>query len=695
MTNKLERRAAHSGRRRRKAPGISRGKSRVAAVLAATLVCGCASRERTTFRAVGENKKELIVAPAKEGESSSQQLVAALAQATLKHAQSGQPVTILLRGGIYFLDGPLVLRPKDSGIVLAAYRREQPVLSGGRRISDWKEVTVDGKHLWAAEIPEVREGKWFFRELWVNGRRATRARNPNQGYFHIESLPDKSPEWSKGQTRFQFHDGDLKAWPSVTNGEVVAMSRWVESRLPVASVDEADRIVNFGKRSVFELQKGDPYYIENVFEALDAPGEWYLDPATGTLYYEPRPGERINRIDAIAPLLTQVVRLEGKPEAGQFVQHVEFRGLSFADTEWSLPSGSAGFGQAAVGVPGAVWGEGARDCLFEDCTFAQLGTYGLELARGCQSNRILHCEFADLGAGGIKIGEQAIRADAAELAQANEISDCRIHDGGKMFQSGIGIWIGQSPNNHIVHNLIHDFYYTGISIGWTWGYGPALASNNVVDENIIHHIGVKSDGDGPVLSDMGGIYTLGKQPGTRITRNLWHDIAGFSYGGWGIYFDEGSSGILAKDNIVYRTTHGGFHQHYGETNIVRNNIFAFGRDQQLQRSREEEHLSFSFSNNIVYFDKGVLLGSTWKNDHFIIDRNIYWDTRLAANPDEMKFAGASFEKWRERGHDLHSLIADPLFVSPEQNYFRLKPDSPAFTLGFHEIDLSGAGPRPR
>ena len=237
-------------------------------------------------------------------------------------------------------------------------------------------------------------------------------------------------------------------------------------------------------------------------------------------------------------------------------------------------------------MPGAVWGEGLRDCVFEDCRFSHLGDYGLELTRGCQANRIVRCEFSDLGAGGLKIGETSIRDQAAEQTGGNEISDCHIHDGGKMFHSAIGIWIGQSPGNRLMHNLIHDFYYTGISIGWTWGYGPALATNNTVEFNHVHHIGVKSDGDGPILSDMGGIYTLGKQPGTTIRNNLWHDIAGIRYGGWGIYFDEGSSGILAESNVVYRTTHGGFHQHYGETNIVRNNIFAFARDQQIQRSRD-------------------------------------------------------------------------------------------------------------
>jgi parallel beta-helix repeat protein len=542
----------------------------------------------------------------------------------------------------------------------------------------------------------------------VKGERRTRARHPNKGYLKIVSLPDKAADWTKGHTRFEFWRGDLKAWPSVTNAEVVAMTRWVESRLPVVSVDETQRLVNLGKRSVFELQPDDLYYVEHVFEALDAPGEWYLDAPGGTLFYLPMPGEQLESFEAIAPVLPQVVRLEGRPQANEFVSRVEFRGLTFAHTEWNLarvgdtnaPPGwpartseVGGFSQAAVGVPSAVWGEGARNCAFEACTFANLGTYGLELARGCRSNRIVRCEFGDLGAGGVRIGETAVRANASEQSGDNEISDCHIHDGGKVFQSAVGVWIGQSPNNRVTHNLIHDFYYTGISIGWTWGYGPALATNNLVEWNHIHHIGVQSDGDGPVLSDMAGIYTLGRQPGTRILNNLWHDVAATKYGGWGIYFDEGSSGIVAENNIVYRTTHGGFHQHYGATNTVRNNIFAFARDQQLQRSREEPHVSFSFSNNIVLFDQGVLLGSTWKNDNFVLDGNVYWDSRPGAKPDEMKFAGATLEQWRARGHDQGSLIADPLFVAPQKNDFRLQGSSPALKMGFHPIDLSRAGPR--
>jgi len=618
------------------------------------------------------------------------------------HPETGN-CTVTLRGGNYFQEKTLTLGPQDSGLTIAAYGEEHPIISGGRRIEGWKETEVGGRKLWMAELGDERRD-WMFRELWVNGRRAIRARHPNQGYLPVAGLKDSTPDWTQGQARFVFKEGDVPAWPGLTNAEVVVMSRWVESRLPIVSVDKSQHLLSFGKRSVFQLGQGDPYYIEGALEALDEPGEWCLQD--GTVYYMARVGEKLDAVEAIAPVLDQVVRIDGEQSSAKgddgsvehaaagpagrdtaavrknYVEAVTFRGLTFSHTEWYFPLGFhsgkkkptvspepqpevGGFAQAAIGVPGAVMGEGLRNCVFTNCVFGHLGSYALELGRGCQSNVVAHCEFFDLGAGGLKLGETAQRKTSDELARANEIVDCEIRDGGKMFASGEGIWIGQSPDNVLLRNRIHDFFYTGISIGWTWGYGPALASNNLVAFNHVHHIGAKADGDGPILSDMGGIYTLGKQPGTRIINNVWHDIAALHYGGWGIYFDEGSSGILAQSNVVYRTTHGGFHQHYGETNMVWNNIFAFGRDAQIQRTRAEPHNSFSFKTNIVYFDSGTLLTGDWSGDNYTIDWNVYFDTRDAAGGG-MKFAGATLEEWRKRGHDVNSVIADPGFVAPKR-----------------------------
>jgi parallel beta-helix repeat protein len=172
-------------------------------------------------------------------------------------------------------------------------------------------------------------------------------------------------------------------------------------------------------------------------------------------------------------------------------------------------------------------------------------------------------------------------------------------------------------------------------------------------------------------------------------------VESFTYGGWGLYTDEGSTGIVLENNIVYRCKSAGFHQHYGKENVIRNNIFAFNRENQLMRSREESHLSFFFTNNLVVFDSGHLLGSTWKNDRFVLDGNLYWDTRLAADPSAMKFAGASLEQWRARGHDEHSVLADPKFEDAAKADFRLQPGSPAVPLGFRSIDTSQVGVRPK
>jgi hypothetical protein len=322
-----------------------------------------------------------------------------------------------------------------------------------------------------------------------------------------------------------------------------------------------------------------------------------------------------------------------------------------------------------------------------------LGTYGLELGQGCVSNRISRCELTDLGGGGIKIGTGGIARDFEDNARENEINDCLISDGGKLFHSAVGVWVGQSPGNRIIHNEVRSFYYTGLSIGWTWGYGPALASNTIVAFNHVHHIGKKENGDGPILSDMGGIYTLGMQPGTRIVNNLWHDVAAVQYGGWGIYFDEGSSGIEAASNIVYRTTHGGFHQHYGATNTVRNNIFAYARDQEIQRTRAEPHLSFSFETNIVYFDTGVLLGGDWSGDRFIFEHNLYFDSRPDVTEENFRLGPTSLVQWRGRGHDTNSIIADPLFVAPAQGDFAFRPGSPSSTIGFVPIQMNRVGIR--
>ena len=605
------------------------------------------------------------------------------------------PIHVYLRGGTYFLRQPLTLDPEDSGtpqapVAWSCYQHERPVLSGGQLLTGWSKTKINGREAWMAKLT-ASDPRGALRELWFNGKRLTRARWPKTRTLSVVGLSDheKHDKWNYGSTEFRYAANDLKAWPGLSDGEAIVANRWVESHLPLESIDEKGHVVHFTKRSVFLLEPGDRYWVENVRNFLTEPGEFYFNAHEQAIYLIPPAGRDPNQGQIIAPRLAQVLRLQGDPAAGKFVQLVTFRGIAFTHTEWCLDRATSGFSQAAIGMPGAVWAVGARSCTFEACEVSHIGNYGIELSRGCQKNRIVDCTFTDLGAGGVKIGETAIRDAEKDQTFGNEISDCTIADGGNLFPSCVALWVGQSHDNTIAHNDIHGFWYTGISVGWTWGYGKAAAQRNVVEHNHVHHIGVKSDGQPPILSDMACIYTLGDQEGSVIRFNRFHDIAGLKYGGWGIYFDEGTTHILAENNLVYRTTHGGFHQHYGKENTVRNNIFAYARDAQLQRTRVEGHRSFTFERNIVLWDSGVLLSGNWNEIKAAFDRNTYWRVSGGA----IRFGNRTWDQWRKAGMDEHSQIADPRFTNPAAGEFTFPAESESSLAGFKQFDLSDAGPR--
>jgi len=574
-------------------------------------------------------------------------------------------IAIQIRGGVYFLPETLSFTAEDSDTTWESALGARPVISGGRVISGWKKAAGP---LWTADAagPE-------FHQLFISGRRAQRARTPNFGFYRIDG---PSPQDKPVQLHFRGND-IRKQWAARGDVEVVALLAWADFRMNIASVDEAAHIATLTLDPRPSNKEADArYYIENAPDALDMAGEWYLDRNSHTVSYWPMPGEDMRTEQAIAPALAQLVRMDG-------AHHVTFRGLQFAHADWIMPAGGYADTQAAVPAPAAIEGIGAVDCTIERCTVAHSGGYAIFFGRGSKRNQVLACELFDLGGGGVKLGEPRQFADDASQNYENLVADNHIHDLGLVYAPAVGVWVLQSGRNQIVHNHIHDLFYTAISVGWTWGYGENQSKGNIIEYNHLHDIGKE------MLSDMGGIYTLGVQPGTRIRNNLIHDIASFTYGGWGIYPDEGSSEMLIENNIVYHCKSAGFHQHYGRENVVRNNIFALNRENQLMRTRAEPHISFLFERNIVYFDQGRLLGSNWSGEGFKMDGNVYFDTR---SPD-IRFEGKSFEEWKAAGHDTKSIVADPLFVNPANFDFRLRAGSPALKMGFQQIDISTVGPR--
>ena len=606
-----------------------------------------------------------------------------------------KPVAIRLANKTTFLSAPIVIGPEDSNITIEATPPGGAVLSGGRAITGWRRAKLNGRDCWAADVPDAKEGNWFFRQLWIDGKRATRARTPNRGaYFRVKESPDATGDWQVGQARFRFDGSDVPAGPFSPGAEVILGTRWVESRLPIKSVDVEQRLASFSRKSQWMTEPNDPYFIEGDARGMDEPGEWFLDRATGTLYYLPLPGQSIDKIAAVAPVLTHLLELRGDVSQQKFVANVTFRGVTFAHTEWMHPDPdpattqpvSGGFVQAAVPLIAAVKGEGLRKVAFEDCSFRNLGTWAIQLGKSTQQSRIIGCTLRDLGGGGIKLGDGAIAKVEAEGTFGNEITDCEIANAGQMFPSAVGIWLGQGYDNRIAHNHIHDILYSGISAGWTWGYDESLNRGNVIERNRIHHIGKRADGEGPLLADMGAIYLLGGRQGTIVRDNVIHDVQGLRLG-WGIYLDEGCSDVLVEHNLVYRTTHGGFHLHYGRDNVVTNNVFALGRDVQIYRSRDEAHLGFRFERNIVYWTAGPL--TQGGGNKLMASNNLYGGIA----PGNFRVGDQTWEQWRAAGQDEGSIFADPMFADLAKDNFTLQPGSPAERLGFKPLDASAAGPR--
>jgi len=575
-----------------------------------------------------------------------------------------------------FLQKPLTLTEADSGTLIQG--AAHATLSGGRVLKDWKKGRGE---LWEVEIPEVKEGKWYFRQLWVNGERRQRARTPNTGYFRVDG---KSPQDKPIKLRFK--PGDIKkSWAEQDDVEFVGFFAWSDIRMQIRAVDDAANVVTLsGDPRESNREDNAQYFIENAPDGLDSAGEWYLNHKTGVLSYWPLPNENMSKAEVIAPVLDKLVVVRGNADTKKAAEKIVFRDIAFAHTDYPLPENGYADTQAAVAVHGDLLFEFAKDCVVEDCVFAHLGGYAVEIGRGGQGIKIRDSEIADIGGGGVRIGETAIRNDAFDANHSNEVTDCNIHKLGRVFAPAVGVFVLQSGTNLVSHNNIHDLFYTAVSVGWNWGYQETPCRKNVIEFNHMHDIGQN------LLSDMGAVYTLGIQRGTVVQNNLIHDVNAFTYGGWGLYTDEGSSDILLQNNVVYRCKSAGFHQHYGRDNVIRNNIFALGKEHQLMRTREEQHNSFTFENNIVYYDSGDLLGSNWSNDKFVIDHNIYFDARSNA---KVTFSGATLEQWRARGHDMNSVISDPLFADPKNGRFNLRPDSPALKIGFKPIDLSTVGPR--
>jgi hypothetical protein len=613
-----------------------------------------------------------------------------------KNAQVTQAVDIIAMEGEYFLFQPLLLTTDDSGtsefpLTFKAEEGSKVIFRGGVKLMGAEKVN---EGLWKIFVPQVAWYNSYFEQLYVNGRRAVRARTPDRGFYTVKKatesvlikgrglLPKLAVQEivldSAGAGCFRKFSGT-----DYEDAVITFYHSWDNTMKHIAGFDDSTgsiRTLGVGMQPWNPINGKSQYYIDNVRSALNAPGEWYLD-RSGYLYYIPREGESIESTSFYAPVLNEFVVVRGDSATGRRVENIHFENINFEIAAYQLPPDGNEATQAAAPIGATVTLDFAENISFQNCEVAHTGTYAFWFRRACSRCSIIHSYLHDLGAGAVKIGETVIRPVSDEITNNITVDNNIISSCGNVFPSAVGIIIFNASDNRLTHNEIANLRYSGISVGWVWGYAPSPSKRNMVEFNHIHHLGWGE------LSDMGGVYTLGASEGTTVSNNVIHHVYSYDYGGWGLYTDEGSYGITEENNLVYACKSSGFHQHYGKENIIRNNIFALNIKAQLQATRVEKHRSISFTNNIIYFDKGSLLSSNWHKFNLLSDYNCYCDSRSKT----IRFADQTFNEWQKSGKDIHSIIADPLFVNPAAFDFHFKNLSVAKKIKFTPFDYSKPG----
>jgi hypothetical protein len=644
------------------------------------------------------------------------------AQAAVRDARAEKPTrryVVLVRGGTYRLTSPIRFGPEDSGtqgapVTYAAYPGEQPVFSGAREITGWRQFEPN---VWRS----APFGSFRFDQLYVDGDRRQRARKPDAGYLLTDgSLPE--PMNTQG---FYFRDNDIEEWSDLSNAIVHVLHSWSASVHRIAERNGTDHSVTLTNPTAWfgmsYFERNERYYVENVRAAFNAPGEWFLDPNTNRALYRPLPGDDMTSISVLAPSLERLLIFEGDAEAGQFVEHIEFEGLSFHHTDWAVNLSNMADGQSAQFLGAAVQLRDARSVALRNVEVAHVGEYAISIGRGSQDIDISGTQVYDAGGGGIKIGLENDPASPELEVRDVRVLDSTIHGVGRVFPAGTAIWIAKASDNTISHNEIYDTYWTSVSVGWRWDDTyPSHAEGNLISYNDIHDIGQG------VLNDMAGIYTLGVSPGTVVRNNVVHGVRThvptFPYGpvdccgtdaiGWGLYADGMSSEIRFFNNIVYDVQTAAFNE--GSDNgflRVYNNIFDPGGFTAITRSFENTsdptRLALKLERNIIVTDSGDVLGFRWRHNNSQFDSNLYWAPDPLVfweqyfRPDLSAHYGEGYEniprtldEWRSLGQDPNSLIADPMFVDRQAHDYRLLPESPAFDVGFESINIDEVGPRP-
>ena len=638
----------------------------------------------------------------------------------LKQKGNSGGCTVFVRGGIYQLNETLVLGPEDSGtdshpLVFKAFEHERPVLTGTRRVSGF--VPSNGK-IYKAVLPDKQYDAMSVRQLFSNGKRQISARYPNfdprdpigGGFLYVEK------SFSEGNKReFSYKNGSVPGWSNLQTAEIVIFpgDNWTNNILPIQKIDIKARTIALSQEASHEIKRNNRYYLQNFFDALDSPGEWYFDRPSKSLYFWPVDDSALGSVSV--SVLKSIIEIKAK-------KHGNYNGT---------PSNIRIEGFTLAGCDGsAVVLNGATKTTIAGNTISNAGDNGIEIQDGFE-NTVFGNDIFSVGHTGIIIsgGDQKTLTPGKHRAVNNH-----IHDTGVFQKGGASGILCKGVGNVASHNLIHSAPRVGI-----WFEG----NDHLIEYNHVHHVNQETQ-------DSGMIYCSQidwTKRGSVVRYNFLHNSGGYGLnsttGSWktpydtfGIYLDDWSSGTTVYGNIVTNTASGGIFIHSGRDNIVENNVIINGgRLGQMvysawlpnhavaqkwlplmfQKVREMEYTKYPliittikdiptgakmsgnvFVRNIVNYVENVPLFGIYNDFDFVTtisDFNIIYHGN---QPLQVTFLKAPVNQqwsvWQNKGFDKNSIIANPKFIDVAKGNFTLAPGSPALKLGFKQIPFEKIGP---
>ncbi|MFC5668452.1 RICIN domain-containing protein [Kitasatospora misakiensis] len=583
------------------------GATTVKALAAATVVLAAVMPAQPAFAAT----TNLYVDPVNGSDSNAGTSTAAAfktiqaAQAAVRaaNANMSDDIVVNLRGGTYPLSAPITFGTSDSGtnghaVVYQAYNGESPVVTGGKAVTGWT-AAANGEY-------KASVGSLDFRQLYVNGVRATRARYPDIGTDLQLQGSDKTNKLLKVLS------SQVSNWSNLNRVEMALETQWGESFLRLKSINSSNGTADISiqdheagilfQRPWPQLSDGSPLHFENAHEFLNEPGEFYVDTAAQTVYYKPRPGEDMSTATVRAPALETLFDVKGS-NLNSPVHDLRFSGITFTQTTWMEPTNN-GYLNAQGGnynisadnnnnqfvgrPPAGVQAANADRVSFTGNVFTQLGSTALDLSHGVHDSSATGNYVFDIAGNGIMVGKFSdpnveyhsvynppttpAGEDAREVVKNVTVKNNLITRIGQDYLGTAGINAGFVNSTTIDHNDISDTPWAGISLGWGWQSAANAEGNNSVSYNRIGNVMNR-------LCDAAGIYHLSNDPGTVFNGNYIHDVvrspAACGSPVHGIYLDEGSNNMTVSNNVLSHTD-GFINQNRNGTNVTLTNNTTSG-----------------------------------------------------------------------------------------------------------------------